>query len=106
MIVKREDLPKGYQKMMITESHHDHEIIEDEHGTIRWKESKPLNDLISNAINLNHIVMLFGMLGYGKNSEIYRELYRNMGYSLSGYWEVFYWEANNPEVDQYVPNKK
>jgi len=102
-ILNRADLPEDYQEMMVTESHHDHEIIKDEHGTIRWKRNEPLNDLVDNTMNLNHIVMMFRMLGHGKNSEIYRELYRNMGVSLSMYWEVFYWEANNPEAHKYTP---
>jgi hypothetical protein len=44
--------------------------------------------------------------GYTKNSEIYRKLYRDMGYSLSGYWEVFYWDVNNEKVDEYNPIKQ
>jgi len=27
-----------------------------------------------------------------------------MGYSLFGYWEVFYWDANNDIADEYEPN--
>jgi hypothetical protein len=24
-----------------------------------------------------------------------------MGYSLSGYWEIFYWEVNNEDAEDY-----
>jgi hypothetical protein len=42
-------------------------------------------------------------MGLGKNDESVRKLYRDMGYSLSGYWEIFYWEMNNEDADQYRP---
>lgn len=86
------------------EAHHDHELIMDEHGRIRWKKSLAVDGLLKN-ISLNDLVPLLHSLGYGKNSEVYRKLYRCMGYSLYGYWEIFYWELNNPEADEYVPNK-
>ena len=53
---------------------------------------------------INDLIPLLDSLGYDKNSEVYRKLYRDMGYSLFGYWEVFYWVANNSEADKYVPN--
>lgn len=37
----------------------------------------------------------------GKNSEVYRKLYRDMGYSLYGYWEI-----NNEDAGEYIPNTK
>jgi hypothetical protein len=40
-------------------------------------------------------------MGYDKNSEVYRKLYRDIGYSLEGYWEIFYWEVNNPIASEY-----
>ncbi len=63
-------------------------------------------DNLIDVMNLNHIVMLLIYLGYNKNSEIYRKLYRDMGYSLYGYWEIFYWEVNNPDYAEYKPNTK
>lgn len=102
--VKRENVPNDYREMMDKESHHDHEIIKDEHGTIRWKKDDNVCGLLD-RISLNDLVPLLQLLGYGKNSEVYRKLYRSMGYSLNGYWEIFYWDANNPEAAEYVPNK-
>ncbi len=95
----------SYRKMLKTEKHHKHEIIEDEKGTWRWKENEGVRKILQN-ISLNDLCPLLCLLGYNKNSEVYRKLYRDMGYSLSGYWEIFYWEVNNEEVDEYVPNQK
>ena len=39
------------------------------------------------------------------NSEMWRKLYRDLGYSLFGYWEIFYWEANNEKAAEYKPTK-
>ena len=99
-IVKREDLPSDYKKMMQTESHHNHEIVSDE-GILRWKPDNFVSRLTASC-SLAGIVAGFDAKGTGKNSEIFRELHRMMGYSLKGYWEVFYWEINNEDCADYV----
>ncbi|WP_339145134.1 hypothetical protein [Pseudoalteromonas galatheae] len=101
-IIKRNELPDDFSDMMQTEQHHEHEIVKDEHGVLRWR-SDPFIEQFANDCSLNDIVRGFHSNGNGKNNESYRELYRKMGYSLSGYWEVFYWEANNPDADNYHP---
>lgn len=98
-IISRNLVPDAYAEMMLTENHHEHEIVEID-GCIRWKEFEDTRDFLEN-ISLNDLCPLLDTLGYGKNSEVYRKLYRNMGYSLSGYWEVFYWDMNNDKVDEY-----
>jgi hypothetical protein len=50
--------------------------------------------------------MLFYKMGLTKNSEEVRKLYRDMCYSLSGYWEIFYWDMNNEDARKYKPKKK
>lgn len=77
---------------------HERRIIQDEHGTIRW-ESDPLICMLfdSEALDLN---TLFAN-GANKNDPLVRDLYRRLGYSLSGYWEVFYWDVNHEEWDEY-----
>lgn len=97
-------IDKTYRLMLKTEKHHKHEIIKDEHGTLRWKENPTVRELIGKKINLNDLWVLFSSLGYGKNSEVTRQLYRDMGYSLFGYWEIFYWDWNNEIADEYEPN--
>jgi len=102
-IVKREDLPEDYTEMMAAETHHDHEIVL-VGDVIRWKENPIVNALLK-ELSLNFLCPLLGELGYGKNSEVYRKLYRDMGYSLSGYWEVFYWDWNNEDCAEYKQPK-
>ena len=91
-----------YNAVLLSETHHDHEIIEDGAGVLRWKENHVASRVLS-RINLNDLVVLLRTLGYGKNSEVYRKLYRDMGYSLSGYFEIFYWDVNNPDYLDYKP---
>ena len=97
--VERKDLPEEYSEMMKSEAHHNHEIVLVD-GILRWKEDGTTKKLLE-RISLNDLCPLLDNLGYGKNSEIYRKLYRNMGYSLSGYWEVFYWDWNNEDCAEY-----
>ncbi len=105
-IVTREDVTtEDYREILDTETHHNHVIIEDEHGTLRWEENPDIS-LLLKKINLNDLMQLLGVLGFGKNSEVVRKLYRDMGYSLGGYWEVFYWNWNNEDVDDYSPVKE
>lgn len=99
MYVAREELPEDYREMMQTETHHDHKIV-CINGVYRWEEDYFVDKQLE-RISLNDLIPLLHVLGYGKNSEIYRRLYRCMGYSLSGYWEVFYWDVNNEDVDDY-----
>lgn len=75
-------------------------IIKD--GKPYWEQNSVTRELV-NTIGLNNIILLFAQLGITKNSEIYRKLYRDIGYSIFGYWEIFYWEANNPIAHEYRP---
>jgi len=104
-IIDRDDVPECYQEMLQIEQHHDHEIIKDDRGVLRWRED-PFVSRFVDACNLNYIVMGFHDKGTDKNCEIYRELYRRMGYSLSGYMEIFYWDWNNEAVNDYVPGAR
>jgi hypothetical protein len=103
-IIDRESITtEAYRLILETETHHDHEIIVSG-GNYYWKKNE-IVDAILEKLSLNDIIPLLHSLGYGKNSEIYRKLYRDMGYSLEGYWEIFYWEVNNPIASEYHPNK-
>jgi hypothetical protein len=94
-----------YKEVLDKETHHSHEIIEDAHGTIRWKQNPKVGEIIDKGI-LNDLWYLFYAMGLNKNSEPIRKLYRDMGYSLSGYWEIFFWEMNNEDASEYNPNLK
>lgn len=107
-VVERDQIKDHtYITIFINEQHHDHKIIRDENGTLRWKENPSVRKAIdTKRVDLNELLVLFHHLGYDKNSEVYRKLYRDMGYSLYGYWEIFYWEVNNPKAGKYRPNAK
>ena len=102
-IIKRNKITEEtYREILDVETHHDHEIYEDNEGKLHWKENPKTREILS-KISLSDLCQLLNALGYGKNSEVYRKLYRDMGYSLSGYWEIFYWEVNNEDASEYVP---
>jgi hypothetical protein len=106
-IVSREEASKvcdDYNEMLKKEKHHDHEIVEVE-GVLRWKENKDVRDLVGGQgkIDLNDLWEFFYAMGLDKNSEFVRDVYRNMGYSLYGFWEIFYWEMNNEDAEDYNP---
>jgi len=101
--IDRNNLPENYAEWIAKESHHDHKIVEI-NGVLRWEENETVNHLLEN-ISLNDLLPLLCVIGYGKNSEVYRKLYRSMGYSLLGYWEVFHWIVNNVDCDDYKQPK-
>ncbi len=102
-IVKRENIEVTFYKQIFKkESHHDHPVVKDESGTLRWQSDPKIENLVD-RMNLNDLWILFHHMGLTKNSEEVRKLYRDMGYSLSGYWEVFYWGMNNEDADKYRP---
>jgi hypothetical protein len=88
-------------KEIFSREKHDHRIYMDEHGVLRW-EGDPIIEMISPAgefdcLSLNTMFMN----GASKNDPRVRELYRKLGYSLFGYWEVFHWDVNNPQAEEY-----
>ena len=107
-VVSREEASaeaEDYKEILDKESHHNHEIIRDDSGTLRWKENPMVNEILNRG-NLNDLWYLFHIMGLTKNSEEVRKLYRDMGYSLSGYWEIFFWEVNNEDAHLYRKGKR
>lgn len=105
-IINRQDITEDvYREILDCEIHHDHTIIETSMGTLRWEENPSVRRLVDKC-GLNELVELFYHLGYNKNSEIFRKMYRDMGYSLYGYWEIFYWEMNNEQSQDYIEERK
>ena len=103
-IIDRKHINLGYCKEILDkETHHNHLIVEDANGVLRWKEN-PVVNLYLSKISLNDLLPLLMQLGFDKNSEVYRKLYRDMGYSLYGYWEIFYFSSNNPNKKKYKPS--
>ena len=104
--VLAQDKDNFYADVLKHEAHHNHEIVQV--GEVwRWKEDETIRELVDKC-GVNELTVLFRFLGYDKNSEIYRHMYRSMGYSLYGYWEIFYWEMNNEDESAYpsqIPHK-
>ena len=93
-----------FREILEREGHHDHAIIKDGNGTLRWK-ANPRVEKILTVLDIEGITTLLWTLGYDRNSEVYRKLYRDMGYSLEGYWEEFYWVIRNREAGRYQPGE-
>jgi hypothetical protein len=107
-IVTREEASEAsaeYKEIFDKEWHHDHEIIRDANGTLRWKQDPKVREIIDKGI-LNDLWYLFHTMGLTKNSEEVRKIYRDMGYSLFGYWEIFFWEMNNENAKLYRKGKR
>ena len=101
MAIKRSMIRhKMFREIFAKEDHHDHEIILDDSGMYRWKECPKIRKLVDEN-DLNQIIIALLHQGYTKNSEMYRRLYRDLGYSLNGYWGIFYWSVNNEDCDEY-----
>lgn len=72
-----------------------HPIMRDENtGSLRWA-------MIEDDDDINCTVKSMHKIGLSRNHEIYRNYYRRLGYSLFGYWELFYWDVNNPDACNY-----
>ena len=99
--INREDVTDlDFIKIIKKENHHNHEIIQDEEGRLFWKPDMNLCTEIEGK-NINDYIYNFLSKGLDKNSEEYRKFYRDIGYSLFGYWEIFYCNANNPICNNY-----
>ena len=104
--IKREEIKDlNFIKIIKKESHHNHEIIQDEEGILYWKPDQNLCAEIEGK-NINDNIFYFHSNGLDKNSEEYRKFYRDMGYSLLGYWNIFYCKTNNPICTNYRKNCK
>lgn len=103
VIVKRDDEKLNqfdiWLEISNTEKHHNHNIILKD-GRYCWEKT------IEEKDDLNEKWKEWTKLGLTKNSEEIRDYYRGIGYSLYGYWEIFYWEVNNENAKNYNPNKK
>ena len=82
------EIHEGYNEIFITESH-THPMFVDRHDVLRWIPNPTVVKCQAN-LNLNDLTNLLIAMGYGKESHIYRQLYRDMGVSLSMYMDVFY----------------
>ena len=105
-IIQPEELTNKFHIEIIkTEHHHGHQIFEDQYGIIRWvPDIEYINSIIYKKVN--DVVKEMLQRGLDKNCEEYRKVYRYIGYSLIGYWDIFYWNFNNPISHLYHPEEK
>ena len=89
-----------FAEIMEKESHHNHGIVL-KGDRPRWQENPRIRKLVDDMGGMNNVVSFMYSIGLTKNSEEYRKLYRDIGYSLYGYWEIFYWEMNNEDAADY-----
>ena len=89
-----------FAEIMEKESHHNHGIVL-KGDRPRWQENPRISKLVDDMGGMNNVVSFMYSIGLTKNSEEYRKLYRDIGYSLYGYWEIFYWEMNNEDAADY-----
>ena len=75
-------------------------VVPDVEGGLFWKPDEKLSAEIEGK-NINDNIFYFQSNGLDKNSEEYRKFYRDIGYSLLGYWNIFYCKANNPIYKNY-----
>lgn len=69
-------------------------LVEDDHGTLRFPENPIINDLLDapgSGLDMNEI----WRRGYDR--EHLMAFYRDIGYSLFGFWEVFGWDMNTED---------
>lgn len=105
-VISRDEIYIPELKHILEIEKHDHEIVVQK-NTFRWRQNDSIRFLFDNKLlDLTNVVMHLYEMGHDKNSEIFRKLYRDLGYSLYGYWEVFYWEANNEDASKYVYGAK
>lgn len=103
IINRAEITDEDLRQILDVEIHHDHIVLKDQDGTYMWQPNMNLRQL-TDELGLNKVMQVLELLGCNRNSEIVRKLYRDLGYSLGRYWEVFYWEANNDIAKEYRPS--
>lgn len=85
--VTDEELHRDHPYYSDLRQHSDHPIIIDEQGIIRWKQNSAVRWTVDNGVDLNAMSVAH-QRGY-ISTEDYMAFYRQMGYSLSGYLDVF-----------------
>lgn len=86
-LVSRKEAAKQYSDLMDSESYHQHKIVSS-NGVLRWLPSEKVRN--GSSPDLNALTLDFERRGLTKRSEEWRSLYRDFGYSLSGYQSIFY----------------
>lgn len=92
-ILDKDELPASLQ---FSASLTDHRIVEDEHGVYRYEKNKLIDWLFQTGkVDLNAMRVAYCHGAFSR--EEYMQFYRDMGYSLTGFEEVF-----DGELDQIM----
>lgn len=90
--IAREDVPEYYQfQASITT----HPIIRDEQGVIRYKRNTLIYYLYE-RISINDMVLMYQRGAWER--DVFMQFYRDIGYSLSGFAEVWGDELDKMEI--------
>lgn len=84
------NIAEDYDEEYIRKQYPDHAVETDAAGRLRWVG----NPSVEWAFEVGVLNLTELCVNAVKTDERYRRLYRDLGYSLSGYWEIFYWEMN------------
>lgn len=102
---------EDYKKVLLCEQL-GHPLHIDKNGTLRWAAKPEREKEIMESIGAKDLDDVYTIYydQYSpqfdvpaKNNDLIRELYKCRGYSLSGFWEVFYWDWNNEHADKARP---
>jgi len=88
-------------KLVLKREELGNELYVDKNGTIRWVANPEKEKEIMDEFGACDLNDLFGRCHADKNDPKIRELYKCIGYSLYGFWEVFYWRVNNSRASEY-----
>ncbi len=92
-LINREDLPEAYQFQASITSH---PVIRDEQGVIRYQVN-PLVEYLHEHVSMNDMVLLYQRGAWSQ--EQFMQFYRDIGYSLSGFNEVWGEELDEMESE-------
>ncbi|MBD0788135.1 hypothetical protein HUO09_17410 [Vibrio sp. Y2-5] len=97
-IIPRNQVPSDYSNLLLREAGNSHPIILAENGGYFWKENPSVANLIS-QVGLNNVCHLLLTMGFDQNSDVYKQLYRNLGVSLSRYESVIYQDEEKSKIE-------
>lgn len=92
--VDRKDIPEEWQFQANLTSH---PIIRDEKGVLRYR-ANPLICWLQERVNFNDIRFAYHMGAWSR--EEYMQFYRDLGFSLQGFQEVWAEELEKMESEQ------
>jgi len=100
-----------FREIISTEPHITNRIVRYAgHDTLYWEKANFVAlylDAVAKAgeYSFEDVVNHYTKLGFTKNSDIYRQLYRDAGCSLFDYYETFYMPNDTYNPSEYIAGK-